>query len=296
MVRGSRLAFVLLLCAHLVFPSSLLAIGDPNIPDLVYDPFTGNVQIDWESSTILSYVLKNDTNSFFPSNHNTILLGSFPTSTSNELSEATSFIEPGVTIRDIGNVFPANLDLTSLENLLTVNSVARDFTSPLVPFDLYVDIIVEPNGPPIPSFDDVLELDTLDIDFGTVAAGSVVAPIDFEISNLENLNWFGTEFLDMTSIVGTGDTGVLSTDLAPFTDLGWGRSLSFDAMIDTSVPGVFSASYELSFPDSALHGPIDPLTLNITGNVVPVPEPSSYAMAALALVGICVAGWRRRTR
>ncbi len=118
--------------------------GDPAIPDLIYDPATGEVVIDWEGNTLISYVLKNGTNSFIPGNHSTILLGSFPTATNSELSESTSFAEPGVTTRSMGNVFPTGLDLTGLQNLLTVNSIILTLGGPQIPFDLVV------TGPPVP--------------------------------------------------------------------------------------------------------------------------------------------------
>ncbi len=117
---------------------------DPAIPDLIYDPATGEVVIDWEGNTLISYVLKNATNSFIPGNHSTILLGSFPTATSNELSESTSFAEPGVTTRSMGNVFPTGLDLAGLQSMLTVNSIILSLGGPQIPFDLVV------TGPPVP--------------------------------------------------------------------------------------------------------------------------------------------------
>ncbi len=120
------------------------ADGDPAIPDLIYDPATGEVVIDWEGNTLISYVLKNATNSFIPGAHSTILLGSFPTATNSELSESTSFAEPGVTTRSMGNVFPTGLDLTGLQNLLTVNSIILSLGGPQIPFDLVV------TGPPVP--------------------------------------------------------------------------------------------------------------------------------------------------
>ncbi len=111
---------------------------DPAIPDLVYDPVTGEVVIDWDGNTLISYVLKNATNSFIPVAHSNILLGSFPTKTSNELSESTSFAEPGVTTKSMGNVFPTGLDLSGLQSMLTVNSIVQNLGGPQVPFDLVV--------------------------------------------------------------------------------------------------------------------------------------------------------------
>ncbi len=109
---------------------------DPAIPDLIYDPSTGEVVIDWDGQTLISYVLKNTTNSFIPANHTTILLGSFATATSNELSESTSFAEPGVTTRSLGNVLPAGMGPSQFYNLFSVNSIILSLGGPQLPFDL----------------------------------------------------------------------------------------------------------------------------------------------------------------
>jgi len=145
-------ATVALLVATMFLASPALATVtpagdlDPAIPDLIYDSATGDVTIDWEGNTLISYVLKNGSNSFIPGNHSTILLGSFPTATSNELSESTSFAEPGVTTRSMGNVFPTGMNLTGLQSLLTVNSIILSLGGPQIPFDL----VVINDAPPVP--------------------------------------------------------------------------------------------------------------------------------------------------
>lgn len=120
------------------------------------------------------------------------------------------------------------------------------------------------------SFSTGSDQDVLNIDFGTVAFDSSVAPIDFDIANL--LSAGTTADLDLLSIVGSGDTSILTTDLTVFEDLLAGTSLSFDAMIDTSVPATYNTSYDLTFTDFL--GTIQTLTLNLSGVVEIVDDPA----------------------
>ncbi|REJ68253.1 MAG: PEP-CTERM sorting domain-containing protein [Planctomycetota bacterium] len=108
--------------------------GDPAIPDLVYDPATGNVTLDGtESGPFIGYTLQNATNSFIPGNFTPLLVG-VSTVLTSELAEAA--LAPGS--GSIGNVFPTGLDLAGLQALLTVNTVSVALGAPLVPFDLVV--------------------------------------------------------------------------------------------------------------------------------------------------------------
>ncbi|REK29046.1 MAG: PEP-CTERM sorting domain-containing protein [Planctomycetota bacterium] len=109
------------------------AVGDPAIPDLVYDASTGEVSLLPDASSIIGYSLQNATNSFIPGNHTPILVG-VTTALTSQVEEAA--LAPGS--GSIGLVFPAGLDLAGLTSLLTVNTVSRSLGSPLVPFDLQV--------------------------------------------------------------------------------------------------------------------------------------------------------------
>ncbi|REJ67885.1 MAG: hypothetical protein DWQ31_09940 [Planctomycetota bacterium] len=115
------------------------AAGDPGIPDLIYDPTTGEVVLDPDGSSIIGYSLQNATNSFLPGNHTPILVG-VATALTSQLEEAA--LAPGS--GSIGAVFPTGLDLAGLQALLTGNQVSRSLGAPLVPFDLVV------LGPAIP--------------------------------------------------------------------------------------------------------------------------------------------------
>jgi len=111
------------------------AAGDPAIPDLIYDPATGEVVLDVDGSSIIGYTLQNTTDSFLNANH-TPLLGGVSTSLSSELAEAALSSPAGQ--NSIGFVFPTGLDLPGLTSLLSTNTVSRSLGSPLVPFDLVV--------------------------------------------------------------------------------------------------------------------------------------------------------------
>ncbi|REJ68851.1 MAG: PEP-CTERM sorting domain-containing protein [Planctomycetota bacterium] len=121
------------------------------------------------------------------------------------------------------------------------------------------------------SFSTASDQDILNLDFGTVALDAAATPLGFDLANL--LGAGTTANLDLVSIAGTGKTGTLATDLAPFADLFAGDFLSFEAALDTSLPGLFGASYELSFTD--ILGTNQTLTLNLSGEVVlPANDPN----------------------
>lgn len=119
-----------------------------------------------------------------------------------------------------------------------------------------------------PSFASAASQESLSFDFGSVAAGAAASPFSFEIFNVENSVDF-TAALDLDSIVGSGDTSILSTDLSEFSELQAGQNNGFTADFDTSVVGGFSATYLLSFSDQDLPGEaaLGNLTLMLTGEV-----------------------------
>jgi len=114
------------------------------------------------------------------------------------------------------------------------------------------------------SFDDVSDVDVLNLDFGTLLTGASASSLAVDISNL--IGGVGsTADLDLTSVGGTGDTTALTTDIAPFNGLVAGGTNNFNADFDTSGLGAFSASYDLSFTDEL--GTNQTLTLNLSGFV-----------------------------
>jgi len=130
------------------------------------------------------------------------------------------------------------------------------------------------SAPSNASFDSLSDLDSLDIDFGTVLLNDAVSPIDFDITNLGGTGPVSN--LTLSSILGSGNTSALSTDLASFSGLLGGTSLTFSSFLETSVAGNFGASYDLSFTDT--QGTNQSLTLNLSGIVAaPLPANASFA-------------------
>jgi len=116
------------------------------------------------------------------------------------------------------------------------------------------------------SFVSGIDTDLLTIDFGTLALGGTVHSA-FDLFNLESTLGF-TADLDLDSIIGAGDTGVLGSDLAAFAGLHAGTSNGFMASFDTSNLGMFSASYTLNLSDEDIAGATTQmLTLQLLGEV-----------------------------
>ena len=119
------------------------------------------------------------------------------------------------------------------------------------------------------SFASGLDQDLLTIDFGTLSVGGIVQS-GFSLFNLEQTLDF-TADLDLDSIPGVGDTGVLTSDLSAFGGLAAGSSSGFLASFDTSSLGSFSATYTLNLSDEDIAGATNQvLTLELLGEVVAV--------------------------
>lgn len=103
------------------------------------------------------------------------------------------------------------------------------------------------------SFDFPADENVLSLDLGTVTAGSSPPPVQFTIYNLMSVPGF-TAAMDIDSISGSGDTGVLTTDLIPITNIPGSGSLTFAASVSTASPGVFSATYTIANSDENVPG------------------------------------------
>lgn len=123
------------------------------------------------------------------------------------------------------------------------------------------------------SFSAASNVDVHTIDFGEVTAGSGVQTVVFNVYNLESTVGF-TAALDLDSIGDSGNTAVLYTNLAPFSDLAAGSSELATAYFDTAVtPGSYEAIYTLNVSDEDLPGAQAGTSLQLTlvGEVVAGP-------------------------
>ena len=130
------------------------------------------------------------------------------------------------------------------------------------------------------SFSSLLNQDTFELDFGTVALGSPVPSLSFDIFNLEDTAGF-TASLELDSIFAAGDSGFFSTDLTTFTGvdaLEAGESNSYSVSFDTSTLGSYSLGVLLSFSDEDLSGAAagDSMLINFVGEVIAASIPGDY--------------------
>jgi endonuclease I len=121
------------------------------------------------------------------------------------------------------------------------------------------------------SFSGSSQVTSLMYDFGNVTMGSADPTFNFDLFNLESTAGY-TAALDFDSLMTTGNTGVLSADLAAAAgtlSLDGGTSQGFTVTFDTATPGSFSATYTLMVSDEDLPGALsNSLTLSVQGFIV----------------------------
>jgi len=149
------------------------------------------------------------------------------------------------------------------------------------------------------SFDGTSQL-TLDLDFGTFYLGDPATDLGFSIFNASG----DRVGLDLDSILGSGDTTKLFTNLGLFAGLGAGSSKTFLASFDTSSLGLFSASYTLGLSDADVGASSSrfnnySLTLNLKGEVRErqsngIPEPGILGLLGIGLLGLAMGRRQRR--
>jgi hypothetical protein len=128
-----------------------------------------------------------------------------------------------------------------------------------------------------PSFVGGSDVNSISLDFGTVALGATVPSLTFDLFNLSTTAGY-TAGLDFDSIIGSGHTSALTTSLGAFSNLAAGQSQSFTASIDTTAVGTFSANYTLNFSDENLAGAsgLGQLIVSLTGIVGAATENADF--------------------
>ena len=117
-----------------------------------------------------------------------------------------------------------------------------------------------------PSWSGASAVDSLTYDFGTVTQGSADPTFDFSMFDFGTNPSF-TASLDFDSVTPSGDSNVLTTDLAASAGvltIGGGLSHAFTAMLDTATAGIFSATYSLLLSDENIAGAENNKSLTLT--------------------------------
>lgn len=130
------------------------------------------------------------------------------------------------------------------------------------------------------------DADVKTIGFNDMTRGQSVG---FSIFNLGDQY---TTKLDMIGLSCTGgDCGAFNVTRPYFQDLLADASVAGAAVLATTVPGQYGATFALSFRDDTAVGAtashLDTvLTLDLHGSVAPVPEPGTWAFMSVGLIGL----------
>ncbi len=150
-----------------------------------------------------------------------------------------------------------------------------------------------------PSFDGASIVNAIDLDFGTMLAGSGPLTLNFSIFNLGDANSAG---VNLDTIVRSDNNTDFTTSLATFTDLLAGSSSTYTMTFLPTAIGLNTETFTLDMSDYAPAGSVGAKTyqlkINTLGNVtappiVSVPEPEVWAML-IAGFGLTGLGQRRR--
>ena len=129
------------------------------------------------------------------------------------------------------------------------------------------------------------DIDWQVLDFGSITVGDSSPVLNLDIFNLDLAYGQYTAGLDLDNfaLVG-GDASAFTNDMAAFSNLGAGQGETFQFTMDTSVKGVFSATYMLYTSDEDIAGASagTAMAFEVRGTVIAVPEPMSIALFGVA--------------
>ena len=190
-------------------------------------------------------------------------LGSKVTTVGLSTSTATAGLKSGtVTVHnlDITTQGGAGKGANDPDDVVTVSGVVLDHAAP--------------------SFTDPSTTSTLALDFGTATQNSGKHELTFDLFNrMQTVGY--TARLGLTSIAFSGNSNVISSTLATFTNLDAGSHRTFSVFLDTAQTGTFSGSYLLTCADENLPGAqtSSPLTVTVVGMVVAASLPLPPTLA-----------------
>ncbi len=130
-----------------------------------------------------------------------------------------------------------------------------------------VDAVDHANG----SFESVADVDGVIVDFGSVGQFSSISPANGSVWNLASVNG-DTAGLDIDSVNGLGDTGVVSINLGTSSNLGAGAARNFQASVNTSGSlGFHESVYTIALSDENIPGAIGLGSITVTVRATLVP-------------------------
>jgi len=181
---------------------------------------------------------------------------------------STDFIEIDVTLTGDTAIAGVKGGTLVIDNLDITTGAGSGFGEGDVNDSLSVEFDVLNH--PVASFSDVFDIATLTIDFGEVSQSDGLTSLPAMISNYDgDGSPFHASNLDLDSIVGGGDTDVLSIDLDLFAGLEQGGFASFEAIVDTTNAGNYSATFDLLLSGEDLPGEqTQTLSLTVLADVI----------------------------
>lgn len=120
---------------------------------------------------------------------------------------------------------------------------------------------------------------------------------EFSVFNFGGASATKLDFVGFQCVAG--DCSAFDVSMPSFQDLSAGDSVAGAASLVKGVAGSYDATYTLTFSDDTAVGATashltNTLTLNLEGSVAPVPEPQTWAMLGLGVIGLAFRCRRNR--